>query len=210
MLPTSHTRKGAETVTYNEDLQLAMSRTKKWRLGNYALNKTASPLDQNILNELEASSPIPFAERATKGMSVNFGMFHMLLKKFNVPSALITMGNVSINGEMRLPITSSHFKKMIKHKSGEENMSQYHLWTTLPGGMILDSVILSSLSHDGLIEVDDMIPSERYIYGQADDLPHHLQYVPLVVGLEFFVASGTIDQEAMTYLMGDRFPKQYN
>ena len=197
-------------MSYIEDFQAAASRTRKWKLGDYALTKSSTPLDQNLLNELETSSHIPFADRVGKGMSVNFGMFHMLLTKFNIPDAIITMGNVSINDEMRLPVTSSHLKKIIKHQSGEENMGQYHLWTTLPGGVILDHVILSSLHHDGVIKVDEMIPSERYISCQADDLPHGLKYHPLVMGLEFFVASGTIDKEAMNYLMGDRFPKQYS
>jgi hypothetical protein len=32
----------------------------------------------------------------------------------------------------------------------------------------------------------------------------------MVAGLEFLIASGTIDREAMEYLMGEKFPKQYN
>ena len=196
-------------MTYLEEFQAASSRTRKWKLGDYTLAETGVPLAQNLLNELEATSHIPFTDRAGKGMSVNFGMFHMLVKKFDIPDAIITMGNVSVNGEMRLPVTASHLKKIIKHQNGEENMGQYHLWTTLPGGVVLDHVILSSLHHDGMIAVDEMIPSERYISEQADDLPHGLKYHPLVMGLKFFVASGTIDSEAMDYIMGARFPKQY-
>jgi len=197
-------------VSYTDEMHQAVIRTKKWNLGDYAIDETSPALDQTLLNELEATSHIPFADRAGKGMSVNFGMFHMLLKRFNVENAIITMGNVSVNGEMRLPVTASHLKKVIKHKSGEENMGQYHLWTTLPGGMILDHVILSSLHNDDVITVDEFIPSARFIHGQADALPYGLKYHPIVVGLEFFVASGTIDREAMDYLMGERFPKQYS
>jgi len=76
--------------------------------------------------------------------------------------------------------------------------------------MILDHAIISGLHADGVVEVDEMIPTERYLYGQADELPHGLTYHPMIVGIEFFVASGTIDQEAMEYLMGERFPKQYS
>ena len=76
--------------------------------------------------------------------------------------------------------------------------------------MILDHVILSSLHNDDVITVDEFIPSARFIHGQADALPYGLKYHPIVVGLEFFVASGTIDREAMDYLMGERFPKQYS
>ncbi|WP_319471432.1 hypothetical protein [uncultured Pseudodesulfovibrio sp.] len=197
-------------MSYRKEFQAAVNRTAKWKLGGYAIDELDTPVDQSVLNELEATSHIPFAERAGKGMSVNFGMYHMLLTRFGIQGAVITMGNVSINGEMRLPVTASHFKKMIKHQSGEENMSQYHLWTTLPGGIVLDHVILSSLHGEGLVEVNDAIPTERYICGPGDELPHGLEYHPIVVGVDFFVASGTIDPEAMDYLMGSRFPKQYD
>lgn len=196
-------------MSYQKEFDAAVNRTEKWKLGGYAIDELKTPVDQAILNELEASSHIPFLERAGKGMSVNFGMYHMLLTKFSIPGAIITMGNISINGEMRLPITSSHFKKMIKHQSGEENMSQYHLWTTLPDGSILDHVIVSSLHNEGTVQINEMVPAERYICASGDDLPHGLQYHPMVVGVDFFVASGTIDPEAMDYLMGSRFPKQY-
>ncbi len=165
-------------MSYRKEFQAAINRTTKWKLGGYAIDELDTPVDQSVLNELEATSHIPFTERAGKGMSVNFGMYHMLLTRFGIEGAVITMGNVSVNGEMRLPVTASHFKKMIKHQSGEENMSQYHLWTTLPGGIVLDHVILSSLHGEGLVEVNDAIPSERYICGPGDELPHGLEYHP--------------------------------
>lgn len=197
-------------MSYIEKLQLAVNRTKKWKIGEYSLIENGITIDQAIINALEESCHIPFPERAGKAMSVNFGMFHMLSKKFHIPGATITMGNVSVNGEMRMPITAPLFKKMLDEETGEENMGQYHLWTTLPDGSILDHVIVSSLHHDGLISINEAIPAERFVYGQAEDLPHGLEYHPLLVGLEFFVASGTIDPEAMDYLMGERFAKQYN
>ncbi len=137
-------------------------------------------------------------------------MFHMLTKKFLIPNAIITLGNVSVDGDMLLPVTVPDFKQMLAEESGEENLGSYHIWTTLPGGVILDHVILSSLHHDGLAHINEAIPAERYLYGPGDELPHGLTYHPMVVGLEFFVASGTIDPEAMEYIMGSRFPKQYD
>lgn len=196
-------------MSYLKEFQAAANRTRKWNLGDYSMPEVADPLDQAILTELEATSHIPFAERASKGMSVNFGMFHMLCTRFNIPGGVITMGNVSVDGDLRLPVTASHFKKMIKHQSGEEDMGMYHLWTTLPGGYVMDHVILSALHTDGTLQINEMIPAERYVFGEADNLPHNLTYHPIVLGLEFFVASGTIDREAMEYLMGERFPKQY-
>ena len=54
---------------------------------------------------------------------------------------------------------------MIASESGEDELGTYHLWTTLPGGVVLDHVILSSLAGDGIIEVNDAVPAERYLYG---------------------------------------------
>lgn len=197
-------------MTYIDELQLAINRTRRWKLGDYALVENGVSIDQTILNALEESGHIPFAERAGNGLNVNFGMFHMLVKKFHIPGALMTLGNVSTGDDMRFAVTPKLFEKMIKDESGEENMGQYHLWTTLPDGSILDHVILSSLHGDNLITVNDAVPSERYLCSQAQDLPHDLQYHPLLVGLEFFVKSGTIDPEAMNYLMGEKFAKQYD
>ncbi|BDQ38918.1 hypothetical protein SYK_32780 [Pseudodesulfovibrio nedwellii] len=196
-------------MSYLKEFKAAASRTKKLNLGEFAVAETPFPIDQTILNAVEETGHIPFTERAGKAMSVNFGMFHMLSKKFHIPGGIITMGNVSINNEMRLPVTPTHFKKMIKNKTGEEEMGSYHLWTTLPGGIILDHVMPSALHKDGIMTVNEAIPAERFLHGQADELPHGLTYHPMILGLEFFIASETIDREAMEYLMGEKFPKQY-
>jgi len=196
-------------MSYLKEFKAAASRTKKLNLGEFTVADTPFPIDQTILNAVEETGHIPFAERAGKAMSVNFGMFHMLTKKFHIPGGIITMGNVSINGEMRLPITPTHFKKMVEEKSGEEGMGSYHLWTTLPGGVILDHVMPAALHGEGIINVNDAVPAERFLYGQADELPHGITYHPMILGLEFFIASETIDREAMEYLMGEKFPKQY-
>nr|WP_287412955.1 hypothetical protein [Pseudodesulfovibrio sp.] len=196
-------------MSYLKEFKAAASRTKKMNLGEFAVAETPFPIDQTILNAVEETGHIPFTERAGKAMSVNFGMFHMLSKKFHIPGGIITMGNVSINNEMRLPVTPTHFKKMIKNKTGEEKMGAYHLWTTLPGGIILDHVMPSALHKDGIMTVNEAIPAERFLHGQADELPHGLTYHPMILGLEFFIASETIDREAMEYLMGEKFPKQY-
>nr|WP_321256002.1 hypothetical protein [uncultured Pseudodesulfovibrio sp.] len=196
-------------MSYLKEFKAAASRTKKLNLGEFAVAETPFPIDQTILNAVEETGHIPFAERAGKAMSVNFGMFHMLTKKFHIPGGVITMGNVSVNGEMRLPVTLIDFKKMIENKTGEEEMGVYHLWTTLPGGVILDHVMPSALHKDGIINVNEAIPAERFLHGQADELPHGLTYHPMILGLEFFIASETIDREAMEYLMGEKFPKQY-
>jgi hypothetical protein len=196
-------------MSYIKEFRSAASRTARWGLGNHDLPDTAAPLDQAILNELEASSHIPFAERAGKAMAVNFGMFHMLVKKYGVRDCVITMGSVSVDGNPLVDAPPALFKTMIDDQSGEAHLGSYHLWTTLPGGVILDHVILSSLHRQGLVDINEMIPSERSVCAQADGLPHGLRYHPAVVGEEFFVASGTIDREAMDYLMGERFPRQY-
>lgn len=196
-------------MAYIEEFRAAASRTAKWGLGSYALPEADGPLDQAILNELEASSHIPFGERAGKAMAVNFGMFHMLVKKYGVTDCVITMGSVSVGGRMLVDAPPARFKAMLADQSGEECLGSYHLWTTLPGGVILDHVILSPLHREGLADINPMIPSERVVCAPGDGLPHGLAYHPAVVGEEFFVASGTIDREAMNYLMGGRFPKQY-
>ena len=196
-------------MSYLTEFQAAAKRTQQWKLGSHALAETPFAIDPTILNALEETGHIPFAQRAGQVLSVNFGMFHMLTKKFMIPNAVITMGNVSVNGEMRLPATVPDFRRMLDEESGEDNLGSYHIWTTLPGGVILDHAILSSLHADGLADVNDAVPAERYLYGHGDGLPHGLAYHPMVVGLQFFVASGTIDPEAMDYLMGERFPKQY-
>ncbi|BCS90113.1 hypothetical protein [Pseudodesulfovibrio sediminis] len=198
------------SMNYLKEFKAAASRTKKLGLGEYTLCETPFPIDQSILNAVEETGHIPFADRAGKAMSVNFGMFHMLTKKFFIPGGLITLGNVSINGTMRMPVTPTDFKKMVENESGEEDMGMYHLWTTLPGGVILDHVLPSALHADDLIEVNEAVPAERFFHGQADALPHDIVYHPMIVGLEFFIASGTIDREAMEYLMGEKFPKQYS
>ncbi|MGL1861572.1 MAG: hypothetical protein OCC46_03510 [Pseudodesulfovibrio sp.] len=197
-------------MSYLKEFKAALSRTKKWKIGDGTSSESVCTIDQTILNALEGTCHIPFPERAGNAMSVNFGMFHMLVKKFRLPGATITMGNVAVNGEMRMPITHPQLKTILADETGEESMGQYHLWTTLPGGMVLDHVIMSSLHRDGIVEINELIPAERYIYGQGDDLPHGLTYHPLITGLEFFVASGTIDPEAMAYLMGEDFAKQYD
>lgn len=197
-------------MSYLKEFKAAASRTRKLDLGDVTLSEAAMPLDQAVLNAVEGTGHIPFLQRAENAFNVNFGMFHMLTKKFHIPGATMTLGNVAVNGEMRFPATPAHFKKMVSDQTGEENMGNYHLWTTLPGSYILDHAILSSLHLDGIVTVDDAIPAERFLYGQADELPHGLTYHPMMVGLEFFVASGTIDQEALEYLMGERFPKQYS
>ncbi|MCJ2165817.1 MULTISPECIES: hypothetical protein [unclassified Pseudodesulfovibrio] len=196
-------------MSYLNEFKAAAGRTKKMDLGEFSVNETPFPIDQTILNTVEEAGHIPFAERAGKALSVNFGMFHMLTRKFHIPGAILTMGNVAVNGEMRMQATPNHFKKMVQNESGEEDMGLYHLWTTLPGGVILDHVLPSALHLAGIVEVNEAVPSERYIFGQADGLPHGITYHPMVVGLEFFIASGTIDREAMEYLMGEKFPKQY-
>ena len=196
-------------MSYLKEFKSAASRTAKWGLGEFEVNETPFPIDQAVLNAVEETGHIPFGQRAVQTLSVNFGMFHMLTKKFHIPGGIITMGNVAVNGEMRHPATPAHFKKMIADQSGEDELSAYHLWTTLPGGVILDHVMPSALHADSVIEVDDAVPAERFLYGPADELPFGLTYHPMVVGLEFFIASGTIDREALEYLMGERFPKQY-
>ncbi len=198
------------SMSYHKEFTAAASRTRKLDLGDFTLGETATVLDPAVLNAVEATGHIPFSQRAANGFNVNFGMYHMLAKKFHIPGATMTLGNVAVNGAMRYPVTQNHFKKMVTEQSGEEHLGEYHLWTTLPGGYILDHVILPALHGDGIIQVDEAVPAERYLYGQADALPHGLTYHPMIVGLEFFVASGTIDQEALEYLMGERFPKQYN
>jgi hypothetical protein len=197
-------------MSYLKEFTAAANRTRKMDLGDFSLNADGVILDQAVLNAVEATGHIPFAQRAENAFNVNFGMFHMLAKKFMIPGATMTIGNVAVNGEMRLPATVAGFKNMVADQSGEDNMGQYHIWTTLPGGFILDHAILSSLHHDNIVKVDDMIPAQRFLYGQADELPHGLTYHPMIVGYEFFVASGTLDQEALEYLMGVRFPKQYS
>lgn len=199
-----------QPMSYLKEFKSAANRTAKLGLGEFTLSEEPFAIDQTILNAVEETGHIPFAERAGKVLSVNFGMYHMLTKKFHIPGGIITMGNVSVNGEMRLPVTPSHFKKMVEQHTGEESLGEYHIWTTLPGGYILDHVMPSALHMDGVITVDDAIPAERFFYGQADELPHDLTYHPMMVGLEFFIASETIDREAMEYLMGERFPKQYD
>lgn len=196
-------------MSYLKEFKAAAARTQKLKLGEITVNETPFPIDQSILNAVEETGHIPFAQRAVQTLSVNFGMFHMLTKKFHIPGGIITMGNVAVKGEMRHPATPAHFKKMIDNQSGEDELGTYHLWTTLPGGVILDHVMPSALHSEGIIEVNEAVPSERFLYGQADALPHGLTYHPMVVGLEFFIASGTIDREAMEYLMGEKFPKQY-
>lgn len=196
-------------MNYLKEFKAAASRTKKLNLGDFSINETPFPIDQSILNAVEETGHIPFAQRAVQTLSVNFGMFHVLTKKFHIPGGIITMGNVAVNGEMRHPATPTHFRKMIENESGEDELGSYHLWTTLPGGVILDHVMPSALHTEGIIEVNDAVPAERFLYGPADELPHGLTYHPMIVGLEFFIASGTIDREAMEYLMGERFPKQY-
>jgi hypothetical protein len=196
-------------MSYLKEFKAAAGRTKKMNLGEFKVNATSFPIDQTILNAVEETGHIPFSERAGKALSVNFGMFHMLARKFHIPGAILTVGNVAVNGEMRMQATPNHFKKMVQNESGEEDMGLYHLWTTLPGGVILDHVLPSALCREGIIEVNEAVPSERYLFGQADDLPHGITYHPMVIGLEFFIASGTIDREAMEYLMGEKFPKQY-
>jgi hypothetical protein len=196
-------------MSYLKEFKSAVSRTAKWDLGEFTVNETAMPIDQAVLNAVEETGHIPFAQRAVQTLSVNFGMFHMLTRKFHIPGAVMTLGNVAVDGEMRHPATTAHFRKMIANESGEDQLGSYHLWTTLPGGVILDHVMPSALHADGIITVNDAVPAERFLYGPADELDHGLTYHPIIVGLEFFIASGTIDREAMEYLMGERFPKQY-
>lgn len=197
-------------MSYLKEFQAAAKRTDQWKLGEHSVPEAPFAIDQTILNALEETGHIPFPQRAGQVLSVNFGMFHMLTKKFMIPNAILTMGNVSVHGAMRLPATVDHFRKVLDSQTGEENLGSYHIWTTLPGGYILDHAILSSLHADNLADVNEAIPAERFLYGPGDELPHGLVYHPMVVGLEFFVASGTIDPEAMDYLMGTRFPKQYD
>ncbi|MBG0791594.1 MAG: hypothetical protein H0S80_13975 [Desulfovibrionaceae bacterium] len=196
-------------MSYLKEFKSAASRTKKWNLGESSIGEEPFPIDQAVLNAVEATGHIPFAQRAVQSLSVNFGMFHMLTKKFHIPCAVMTLGNVAVNGEMRFKASPARFKNMIANGSGEDELGSYHLWTSLPGGVILDHVMPSALHGDGVIQVDDAVPAERFLYGPADALPFGLTYHPMVTGLEFFIASGTIDREAMEYLMGERFPKQY-
>lgn len=196
-------------MSYLNEFQAATVRAKNMELGEFSMPETGMQLDSAVLNAVEETGHIPFPARAENAFNVNFGMFHMLAKKFHIPGATITMGNVAVNGEMRLSATVADFKAMVADKTGEQNMGAYHIWTTMPGGYVIDHAILSGLYADGIVQVDDAIPAERYLYGQADELPHGITYHPMMVGLEFFVASGTLDQEAVEYLMGERFPKQY-
>jgi hypothetical protein len=197
-------------MTYLKEFKGAASRTKKLGLGEVAVNETAVVLDQAVLNTIEETGHIPFRQRSVQGLNVSFGMYHMLAKKFHIPGGVLTMGNVAVDGEMRYPVTPAHFRKMVENESGEDALGTYHLWTTLPGGIILDHVLPSALAADGIIEVDEAVPAERFLYGQADELPHGITYHPMIAGLEFLIASGTIDREAMEYLMGEKFPKQYS
>ncbi|HKI81453.1 MAG TPA: hypothetical protein VKA04_07380 [Pseudodesulfovibrio sp.] len=197
-------------MAYLKEFKAAVSRTQKLGLGNVAVNETAVILDQAVLNAIEETGHIPFRQRAVQALSVNFGMFHMLAKKFQIPGGVLTMGNVSVNADMRFPVTPAHFRKMVENESGEDALGTYHLWTTLPGGIVLDHVLPSVLAGDGIIGVDEAVPAERYLYGPADEMPHGIAYHPMVTGLEFLIASGTVDREAMEYLMGEKFPKQYN
>ncbi|WP_419784995.1 hypothetical protein [Pseudodesulfovibrio sp.] len=200
----------AALMSYIKEFQAALSRTRQWDIGDISQPEAPFPIDISILNALEETGHIPFPLRAAQVLSVNFGMYHVLSKKFHIPNGIITMGNVSVDGRNLMPATIDDFRNMLKRRNGEDTLGSYHIWTTLPGGVILDHVILSTLHGEGLIKVDQAIPAERYLYAPGDALPHHLTYHPMVAGLEFFVASGTIDPEAMEYLMGTRFPKQYD
>jgi hypothetical protein len=196
-------------MAYLKEFKAAAARTRKLNLGDVTLGETAVALDQAVLNAIEETGHIPFRQRAVQGLNVNFGMFHMLAKKFHIPGGVLTMGNVAVDGEMRFPVTPAHFRKMVENETGEDALGTYHLWTTLPGGVVLDHVLPSILAGDGIVEVGESVPAERFLYGQADTLPHGITYHPMVAGLEFLIASGTVDREAMEYLMGERFPKQY-
>ncbi|MEZ7196945.1 hypothetical protein [Pseudodesulfovibrio karagichevae] len=196
-------------MTYLKEFKGAVSRTKKLGLGDVAVNETAVVLDRAVLNAIEETGHIPFKQRAVQALNVNFGMYHMLAKKFHIPGGVLTMGNVAVDGEMRFPVTPAHFRKMVENESGEDALGTYHLWTTLPGGVILDHVLPSFLAGEGLIEVDEAMPAERFLYGPADEMPYGITYHPMIAGLEFLIASGTVDREAMEYLMGEKFPKQY-
>jgi len=197
-------------MAYLKEFKAAATRTRKLNLGEVTVGETAVTLDQAVLNAIEETGHIPFKQRAVQALNVNFGMYHMLAKKFHIPGGMLTMGNVAVDGEMRFPVTPAHFRKMVENESGEDALGTYHLWTTLPGGVILDHVLPSSLAGEGLVEVDEAVPAERYLYGPADELPHGITYHPMVAGLEFLIASGTVDREAMEYLMGEKFPKQYD
>ncbi|QGY38739.1 hypothetical protein GM415_00810 [Pseudodesulfovibrio cashew] len=197
-------------MSYLKEFQAAASRTRKLGLDDVSLGRDGLVLDGAVLDAVETTGHIPFAQRADNGFNVNFGMFHMLAKKFHIPGATMTIGNVAVHGKMRFPATPAHFRKMVENQTGEENMGNYHLWTTLPGGYILDHAILSSLHKDGLAVIDETVPAQRFLYGLGDELEHGLTYHPMLVGLEFFVASATLDREALEYLMGERFPKQYS
>lgn len=190
-------------MSYEKEFKAAMSRTSQWKLGSFSPAESGTGLSVEQRNELEAANHIPFEERVGKVMSVNFGDFHYILKSFGITDAVLTIGNVSRYGEMRYPVTAGHLKKILKHKSGEENSDRYHLWTTLPDGTIIDSVMLAALYLEGEADINPAIPSERALYGHPDKLPFGLKYHPLVVGVEFFVASDTIDREAMEYIMSE-------
>jgi hypothetical protein len=178
-------------MSYLKEFKSAVARTAKLDLGDFTVNESPMPLDQAVLNAVEETGHIPFKQRAVQSLSVNFGMFHMLAKKFHIPGGIMTLGNVSVNGEMRFPVTPAHFRKMIETGSGEDALGSYHLWTTLPGGVILDHVLPSALAGDGLLDVNEAVPAERYLYGPADELGHGIAYHPMIVGLEFFIASET-------------------
>ena len=197
-------------MPYLDEFQLAVARTAQLGLGEVALPETTCAIDQSILNLLEESCPTPFAARAGNALNVNFGMFHMLSKKFHIPGAVLTFGALAVDGERRHAADAALVRRMVEKETGEDDMPGCHVWTTLPGGVIIDHAALSSLANDGLAQIDDAVPAERFVYGPADELPFGLSCHPLVLGPQFLVASGTIDPEAMDYLMGTRFPKQYD
>lgn len=190
-------------MSYEKEFKAAVSRTAQWKLENVRMAESGTGLTVEQRNELEAANHIPFEERVGKCMSVNFGDFHYILKSFGIKDAILTIGNVSQYGEMRYPITAGHLKKVLKHKSGEENSDRYHIWTTLPDGSIIDSVMLAALYLEANADINPAIPAERALYGSPENLPFGLKYHPLVVGVEFFVASDTIDREAMDYIMSE-------
>ncbi|WP_239057897.1 hypothetical protein [Pseudodesulfovibrio sp. JC047] len=115
-------------MSYLKEFKAAASRTKKLNLDEISINPTSFPIDRTVLNAVEETGHIPFAERAGKTLSVNFGMFHMLSTKFHIPGAILTMGNVARNGEPLLPVTPTHFKKMVTEKTGENALGSYHIW----------------------------------------------------------------------------------
>lgn len=177
-------------MSYSDRFQKALERTASFGLpapdvaGWEALKTSTTDLKQHVLAILALTGSTPFD---MIGRCVNASILvHDLLRSRAIAEPLITIGNVSVDGQSQFKITEESLRKELQrgfNPDVPDEMLNVHVWLTFPDMTRLDTTIKSSFAwhskrrrlqpEDSLLVLDGKTKNSRF------------EFFPLLVGTGF-------------------------